>query len=100
MSTGKVVLGVIVGATAGALLGVLFAPARGSYTRKKLSRTGENQVNGLKDKFNEFIDMIAENFTKVKSEVENTADETMTEAELLGKEVKDKVKDKFEKEVK
>lgn len=35
MNSGKVVLGALAGLAAGALLGILFAPDKGSETRKK-----------------------------------------------------------------
>ena len=38
MSTAKVVLGVVVGAAAGALLGVLFAPSKGTVLRRSIYR--------------------------------------------------------------
>ena len=40
MSTGKIVVGVLAGVAVGALLGVLFAPDKGSETRKKISKGG------------------------------------------------------------
>jgi len=45
MSTEKVVLGVLAGAATGALLGVLFAPAKGTVTRRAIVRKGERQVD-------------------------------------------------------
>jgi len=55
MGLGKLILGVAVGAAAGALLGVLFAPDKGSATRLKLSKKGEDYMSGLKEKFNDFL---------------------------------------------
>ena len=36
MSTGKLVVGVLAGVAVGALVGMLFAPDKGSETRKKI----------------------------------------------------------------
>ncbi len=57
MSAGKIVLGMLAGMAIGSVLGILFAPDKGSVTRKKLAKKGsdisrdaEDQVNGLMDK--------------------------------------------------
>ena len=70
MSSGKVLLGVLAGVAAGALLGVLFAPDKGSVTRKKISKKSEDYAEGLTEKFNEFLDSINEKFDVVKEEAE------------------------------
>jgi gas vesicle protein len=69
MNTGKVVLGVLAGVAAGALLSVLFAPAKGSDTRKKIAKKGEDFTDGLKEKFNEILESISEKFEKTNEEV-------------------------------
>lgn len=68
MSKGKVLLGVLTGVAVGALLGILFAPDTGWNTRKKLSKKGEDFVDGLKEKFNEFLGDISKKFEEVKEE--------------------------------
>lgn len=74
MSTGKILLGVLAGVAAGALIGVLFAPEKGSDTRKKVLKKGEDYTDGLKDKFNEFLDGVAEKFDKAKVDVNEFAE--------------------------
>lgn len=81
MSTAKVVLGVVAGAAAGALLGVLFAPSKGTVLRRKMYRTGEREVETLKDKFNDFIDTITEKFEKVQEDVNDMVEDAEVKVE-------------------
>jgi len=81
MSTGKIVLGVLAGAAVGALVGVLFAPDKGSETRRKIAKKGEDLTDDLKDKFNEFIDSVTEKFEKVKADIGDIADEAQAKSE-------------------
>lgn len=74
MSSGKVFLGIVAGVATGALIGILFAPDKGSETRKKISKKGEDYSESLKDKFNEFIDSITEKFEELKDEVSDIGD--------------------------
>lgn len=51
MEAGKTALGIVLGIGVGALLGVLFAPAKGSKTRKRIMDKGQGFADDLKDKF-------------------------------------------------
>ena len=93
MSTGKVLLGVLAGVATGAVLGILFAPEKGTETRKKISKKGEDYADGLKDKFNEFIETVSENFNSVKGQAENLADAGKSRLQEANRDVKGVVSD-------
>lgn len=88
MSSGKVLLGILAGAASGALLGILFAPEKGSVTRKKISKTGEDYADTLKEKFSEFLDSIAEKFEQVKEEASDLTEKAKAKGEEVIKEAK------------
>jgi gas vesicle protein len=87
MKKSNVVLGILAGAAVGALLGVLFAPDKGSKTRRKIYRKGEDIVDDLKDKAldlaekandlsrkaSKLVDKVNEKVQTVKHETENAA---------------------------
>lgn len=88
MSTRKVVLGVLAGATAGVLAGVLFAPHKGKVTRKKIARKTESYADGLKEKFSEMVDSVTEKMEKVKEEVSEFTEQKLGKNGEAKKEVK------------
>jgi len=88
MSAGKEILGVLAGVAAGALLGVLFAPDKGSVTRKNVTKKGEDYAEDLKNKFNDFLGSITERFEEVEEEGKDLVNK--------GKEYVEKGKAKFD----
>lgn len=81
MSSGKVVLGLLAGVAAGALAGILFAPAKGSKTRRRILKKGENYVDTLKEKFDELFDVVNEKVEKVKDDVSNLTEKKIVPPE-------------------
>lgn len=68
MSSGKVLLGVLAGAAIGAAIGILFAPDKGSETRKKIVDKSNEYADGLGDKLSEFFEAITEKFSEIEEE--------------------------------
>lgn len=70
----KVIIGALAGLAAGALIGVLFAPDKGSASRGKIAKKGEDVLDSVKRTFNSFIDAVSSKVDKVKDEVEDIAE--------------------------
>jgi len=68
MKTGKAVLGILAGVAVGAALGILFAPDKGSSTRKKILKKGGELKEDLEKKFNDLIEAFTRKFESVKKE--------------------------------
>lgn len=49
-NSGKIAIGVAAGLAVGAVLGILFAPAKGSDTRKKIVEEGKELADNLAEK--------------------------------------------------
>lgn len=73
----------LVGFSAGLLVGILFAPAKGSETRETIARRG----NDLKNKFNDLVDAITDKFESLETEVEDAMDKGMRQAKAYQNEV-------------
>lgn len=78
MSNGKFLAGILLGAAAGAVLGVLFAPDKGSDTRKKIAKKTGKLGEDLKAKLDEMTDTIKEKFDSIREDANDMMDKSRT----------------------
>ncbi len=65
----KVVGSLLLGAAIGGILGILFAPNKGSETRKKIMASKDDLTEAMKDKVNRFITEVKSEFDTAKEKV-------------------------------
>lgn len=68
MKSGKILVGTLAGFAAGAALGILYAPDKGSSTRKKISNKARQYADEIKEQSNAFSDGVAQKLQSVKDE--------------------------------
>lgn len=74
-NTGKILTALAAGVAAGAILGILFAPDKGSETRRKFNEQGKKVADDVKDKFCKG----KEKFNDLKADIEQTIKEKVND---------------------
>ncbi len=98
-TAGKVFLGVLAGAAVGATLGILFAPDKGSNTRKKIAQGANDKAGALADKFNGYVDRMSKGLEDAKDEAGNLLEKGKVKVDEVKQDANnllDKTKDKLE----
>jgi gas vesicle protein len=75
MNTGKLALGILAGAAAGALAGILFAPNKGSETRKQMFTKGEELAETAQKKIDETMNAATDTYNVSRDEVKKLVSE-------------------------
>jgi len=79
----KILLALLFGAAAGAVLGVLFAPDSGENTRSKVKKWAEDMEDDLNAVYEDAKEKMTEIKSKAKSKAEEWAGKTRETAEHL-----------------
>jgi gas vesicle protein len=88
MKTDKAVLGILGGIAAGAMLGILFAPEKGTKTRKRIMNKGTDYVDGLKGKFDSVLGTMTNKYEKLLKEGEHLISDKKDSFDTVKNEIK------------
>ncbi|AEI47793.1 YtxH domain-containing protein [Runella slithyformis] len=91
-SNSKIVLGLATAAAAGAVIGLLFAPEKGTEIRDKVRET----ANGFASDLLDALQRGRQQYTDIKDNVEDKAKELKSKADEKITEVKDRVSEEAE----
>lgn len=93
MKSNKALLGVVAGLAAGAVLGILLAPDKGSKTRKKIADKANDLTDDLKKGFTSAISTLEDKFSSLEDRYEDLSDDIQDKL----KEGTSKLKEEFNK---
>jgi len=74
-NTAKILTAVAAGVVTGAILGVLFAPDKGSETRRKINEEGKKMAGDVKDRFEKGKEKLNSLKEEIQQKFKNKADE-------------------------
>jgi gas vesicle protein len=79
------------GVAAGFLLGILFAPNKGSATRSRISEKGHEYTDYLADKMDDLVDSVSKPFAHAENEAKRLSRKAKDEADKFTSEVKSRL---------
>ncbi len=88
MKSGKVFLGLLAGVAIGSVLGILFAPDKGTETRNKISKKSSDAIDGVKDKFDELLSGLTDKLKAAQAEASSLYEKGRNNVKDIKKEAK------------
>jgi gas vesicle protein len=85
MKPNKIILGVVGGAATGVLLGVLFAPKKGSETRKSILKKSHDYADGAKNKIETLLGSINKPYNNILQGGKHLIDEGKSKVDHTSK---------------
>jgi gas vesicle protein len=73
MKKSSIIIYSLIASAAGVAIGILFAPQKGSQTRKQISEKNHQYSDYLADKYNEFIDSVSHPLESIEEETKRLA---------------------------
>ncbi len=74
-NTAKILTAVAAGVVTGAILGILFAPDKGSETRRKINEQGKKMAGDVKDRIEKGKEKLNSLKEEIQQKLKNKADE-------------------------
>ena len=91
-NSGKIILGVAVGALAGAVTGLLLAPESGPQTRRKITKESEKFRDSLSQSINEVLDAAKSRYNTLVTDSKAKYNNAVLETAESGKRAAENVK--------
>lgn len=84
----KILVGFLAGAAIGALAGILWAPDKGSATRKKIAGKAGEISDYIRDSFSNLVQGVKDTYSNVQEEVDELHEKAASKINTVKKDVK------------
>lgn len=92
MKTSNIIFNTLLATVAGVAIGMLFAPEKGSKTRRKISEKNHEYSDYLAERFDDFVDSISHPLESIEHETKRMANRASKEAKRVASEVNSSLK--------
>jgi gas vesicle protein len=75
--------GFLLGAAVGAILGILFAPNKGSETRRRLANSRDNLTDSIKDQYGHLIESVNNEISDVRNQATEALEKGIASVEKV-----------------